>query len=113
MEATERKRQMTALGEKIQMLHARLARTQVVDPSRQRPEVARFGAHVVLSAPDGSERAFQIVGVDEADAAKGLVAFTSPIARAVSGKKVGDVVTLSTASGEETLVVLRVEYGEA
>ncbi len=49
MEETERKRQMTALGERLQLLMQRLAQTQVVDPSRQRPEVARFGARVVLA----------------------------------------------------------------
>lgn len=112
-EETERKRQITAVGERIRLLRQRLARTQVVDPERQRPGVARFGAHVVLKDADGAKRAVQIVGVDEADAARGLVAFTSPIARAVVGASVGDTVTLRTASGEAEWVVASVAYGEA
>ena len=120
MEEIRRKREVAAVAERLANLQARLSRTQVVDPSRQTRqgdhgsgEVVRFGAHVVLSAADGSERPFQIVGVDEADAASGRVAFTSPIARAVTGKRVGDVARLQTASGEETLVVLSVRYGDA
>ncbi|HIG76217.1 MAG TPA: transcription elongation factor GreAB, partial [Bacteroidetes bacterium] len=105
MEETERKRQLAAVAERLAMLQERLARTQLVDPSRQSGEAVRFGAHVVLTGSDGSERRFQIVGVDEADAAEGRVAFTSPIARAVTGKKVGDAAELATASGTESLVV--------
>ncbi|MEM1056745.1 MAG: GreA/GreB family elongation factor [Bacteroidota bacterium] len=112
MEETERKRQLAAAVERIANLRERLARTQVVDPSRQSGEVVRFGAYVVLSASDGSERRFQIVGVDEAEPEAGRVAFTSPIARAVSGTGVGDVAVLRTASGEEQLVVHAIRYGE-
>ena len=106
-------RERSALTQRLAQLDARLARTQVVDPSRQRPDAARFGAHVVLGAEDGSTRAFQIVGVDEAEPDAGRIAFTAPLARAVSGKRVGDAVTLKTASGEETLVLRSVRYGEA
>ncbi|OZC03031.1 GreA/GreB family elongation factor [Rubricoccus marinus] len=112
-EETQRKREITAVGEKIRLLRQRLAQTQVVDPERQKPGVARFGAHVTLSAADGNTRSVQIVGVDEADAARGLVAFTSPIARAVSGKSVGDAVVLKAGGTEEHLVVMSVAYGEA
>lgn len=112
MEETERKRQLAAVAERLAMLQERLARTQLVDPRRQSGEAVRFGAHVVLTGSDGSERRFQIVGVDEADAAEGRVAFTSPIARAVTGKKVGDAAELATASGTESLVVHAIRYGE-
>ena len=110
MEETRRKREVAANAEKLANLQARLARTQVVDPRRQSAEAARFGAHVTLSGPDGSERQFQIVGVDEADAASGRVAFTSPIARAVMGKRVGDVARVQRAGGEEALVVHAIRY---
>lgn len=106
-------RERSALTRRLAQLDARLARTRVVDPKRQRPATARFGAHVALGAEDGSTRAFQIVGVDEAEPASGRIAFTAPLARAVSGKRVGDAVTLATASGDEVLVVQSVRYGEA
>jgi transcription elongation factor GreB len=112
MEETQRKRELAAVAERISTLQARLSVTQLVDPRRQSGEVARFGAHIVLGAADGSERRFQIVGVDEAEASEGRVAFTSPIARAVSGTRVGDVAVLKTASGEEQLVVHSIRYGE-
>lgn len=109
-EAAGRAREITALTERLAALQERLARTQVVDPSRQSPEVVRFGAHVVLSAGDGSERRFQIVGVDEAEPEAGRVAFTSPLARAVNGSRVGDVAGVQTASGVERLVVHAIRY---
>ncbi|MEM6327618.1 MAG: GreA/GreB family elongation factor [Bacteroidota bacterium] len=68
-----------------------MARTQVVDPNRSSTEAVRFGAHVVFTSGDGSEQQCQIVGVDETEPEAGRVAFTPPIARAVTGKRVGDV----------------------
>jgi transcription elongation factor GreB len=49
------------------------------------------------------------VGVDEADAASGRVAFVAPLARALLGKRVGDAVTLRTPRGEEELEVVAIE----
>lgn len=112
LEPTDRKRQITAVTERLARLQERLARTQVVHSPRQSHEEVRFGAHVALTSSDGSETRFQIVGVDEADAANGLVAFTSPIARAVTGKRIGDVAMLTTASGTELLVVHAIRYDE-
>ena len=98
---------------KLALLVARLAQARVVDPSRQTPGVVRFGATVRVDGAEG-ERTVQVVGVDEAAAAAGddplRVAFTSPIARALTGKGVGDTVRLQTPRGEETLVVRAVDY---
>jgi transcription elongation factor GreB len=54
-----------------------------------------------------------IVGVDEANAAEGRVAFTAPVARAVLGKRVGETATLRTARGEEELEVTAIAYEAA
>jgi transcription elongation factor GreB len=59
---------------------------------------------------DGRAREIQIVGVDEADPAAGLVAFAAPLARALLGHRVGDVVTVRRPGGEDELDVLAVEY---
>jgi transcription elongation GreA/GreB family factor len=59
--------------------------------------------------PDGTERRFMIVGVDEADVKQGRIAFTSPIARALIGKRAGDQATLQLGGGTRTLTVLGVE----
>ena len=59
----------------------------------------------------GDERRLTIVGVDEADAANGRVAFVAPIARALLGCEVGEIATLQTPRGEELLEVVSVDDG--
>jgi transcription elongation factor GreB len=70
----------------------------------------RFGATVTVATADGDVRRFTIVGVDEADAANRRVAFLAPIAGALLGARVGDVVTLRTGRGEEELEVTTISY---
>ena len=71
-------------------------------------EHVRFGARVTVRSDEGVERTHEIVGVDEADIASGRVAFVVPLARALLGKGVGDVVTLQTPRGEEQLEVIAI-----
>ncbi|HEX9950808.1 MAG TPA: GreA/GreB family elongation factor [Rubricoccaceae bacterium] len=106
----ERSRRLTVLSARMAQLAERMARVQLVEP---RPSAtARFGATVTFRSGE-VERTVTIVGVDEADAAQGLVAFTSPVARALTGKTAGDAVELQTAAGPERLVVVSVSYPEA
>jgi transcription elongation GreA/GreB family factor len=58
----------------------------------------------------GGERHYEIVGVDEANASVGKIAFTAPLARALFGKRVGELATLYTPRGDEELQVLIIEY---
>jgi transcription elongation factor GreB len=58
-------------------------------------------------------RRHQIVGVDEADAAQGRIAFTSPVARVLVGHAVGESVRLRTPRGEQELEIVAVDYGSA
>ncbi len=106
----ERSRRLTIVSAKITMLAERLARVQLVEP---RPsDTVRFGATVAFRNGD-DEQTVTIVGVDEADADAGLVAFTSPVARALTGKKAGEATEMETAAGAERLEVMSVSYGEA
>ncbi len=106
----ERSRRLTIVSAKLTMLAERLARVQLVEP---RPsDTVRFGATVAFRG-DSGEQTVTIVGVDEADADAGLVAFTSPVARALTGKTVGEASEMNTAGGTERLEVLIVTYGEA
>ena len=86
----------------------------VVDPHPQPHDQVRFGASVTLRAVGGErageERRLEIVGIDEADAAHGRMAFTAPIARAILGRQVGDTVTLDTPRGKDLLEVLSIDY---
>ena len=70
---------------------------------------AGFGA-IVEVASEGETRTWHIVGDDEADTRRGLVAWSSPLARALIGARVGDTVTWKKPSGESQLLVLNIEY---
>ena len=70
---------------------ARRANAQLVEPEGLADEVM-FGRRVTLDREDGRRQQFRIVGEDEADPAKGAISYISPVARAVLGRSVGDVV---------------------
>jgi transcription elongation factor GreB len=91
-------------------LEARIASAVVVDPKAQPRDVVRFGARVTVRTAAGASRQYQLVGVDEADASRGLVAFFSPAARALLGHRVGDVAVLRTPRGEEEWEIIALEY---
>jgi transcription elongation factor GreB len=89
-------------------LEERIATAVVPMPPTDRSEI-RFGALIRLRAHDRN-REVRIVGVDEANPAKDSIAFVAPLARALLGRQVGDVVTMRTPGGEEEFEVLAVDY---
>ncbi|GAB3337495.1 transcription elongation factor GreB [Larkinella ripae] len=111
----DRTRQLALLNGRIANLNQRISSAKVVD-SHNLAEV-RFGATVLLRSKTGpsagTERRFTIVGVDEANAQRGLIAFTAPISRAMQGKQVGDPVLLRTVQGEEILEIRAIVYEPA
>ena len=110
----ERRRRRAILDRRRSDLAARIATAELVDPRRQPHDTVRFGATVTLRTLTGEragqERRLEIVGVDEADAAHGRVAFVAPIARAILGREVGETASLHTTRGEELLQVMSIEY---
>lgn len=113
---TERTRQLALLNGRISKLNERIGSAKVVDPHTQPPNEVRFGATVTLcTRPEKGkalERRLAIVGVDEADASHNRVAFTAPIARAMQGKRVGDLVTMHTERGETRLEITAISYSD-
>ncbi|GAA4465591.1 transcription elongation factor GreB [Nibrella saemangeumensis] len=116
---TERSRQISLLNGRIAKLNERIASARVVEPHSQPHDEVRFGATVTLRPRSGkysgragtqAERQLTIVGVDEADLAQGLIAFTAPVARAMQGKKVGDLITLPSVQGEGVLEIVGIAY---
>lgn len=97
-----------ALG--IAELEARLASALLVDKARQAHDEVRFGARVTVRSLSGVERRYRIVGVDEANAARGDLAFVAPLARALLGKRVGDAALVSSPAGEDELEVVAIDY---
>lgn len=96
---------------RIAEIEDRLARAEVIDVSKLSGSTIKFGATVTLIDDDTEEeRIYQIVGENEADVRAGKVSITSPIARALIGKKVGDGVEVNTPGGGKSYEVLKVEY---
>lgn len=109
---TERARAGALHGAYVADLEARLASAVLVERGQQPRDEVRFGAHVRVRGGSGAERNYRIVGVDEADAANGAIAFVAPLARALLGKRVGDVALVKTPAGEDELEVLAIDYDE-
>jgi len=105
-----RARQLAALAERRAALESRIASAEVVPPPTGPTDVVRFGAVVTVEG-EGGRRRFQLVGVDEADPARGKLAFVAPLARALVGRSLGDTVRLRAPRGEEELEIVAVEYG--
>jgi transcription elongation GreA/GreB family factor len=75
---------------------SRRATAQVVEPPTDTSEV-RFGSTVTIEREDGRRQTYRIVGEDEADPSLGTLSYVSPVAQALMGKQVGDVVQAGTA----------------
>jgi transcription elongation factor GreA len=96
---------------RIVELEDMLQRAEVIDVSKLSGATVKFGATVTLIDEDTeAEKVFQIVGESEADVKSGRVSVSSPTARALIGKKVGDSVEVNTPGGGKSYEILKVAY---
>ena len=96
---------------RIAEIEDKIARAQVIDVSKLSGSQVKFGATVSVVDEDTEEEArYQIVGEHEADVRGGRVSITSPIARAMIGKEMGDVVEVNTPGGVKAYEILKVEW---
>ena len=96
---------------RIKDLENKLALAEVIDPKKLAGDKVAFGAAVKLSNVDsGEEVTYRILGADEADLAKGSISVTSPIARQLIGKQVGDEVKMRMPGGERTYEILEISF---
>ena len=96
---------------RIAELEDKMARAQVIDVKRLSGSTIKFGATVTVVDEDTDEEAaYKIVGEDEADVRSGKISITSPIARALIGKEVGDVVEVSAPGGAKSYEILKLEW---
>lgn len=95
----------------IVWLEARIAAAIVVPLPAQHHRVG-FGATVTVQTEGEAPRDYRIVGEDEAAPDRGSVSWVSPLARALDGARVGDVVTWSRPAGEVELEVLDIRYAD-
>ena len=96
---------------RIAEIEDKLARAEIIDISKLSGDTIKFGATVTLIDEDTDKKAvWQIVGEVEADAKKGRISITSPLARALVGKKKGDSVEVVTPGGAKAFEVVKVEW---
>jgi transcription elongation factor GreA len=107
------KERQSFLDGRMKLLEDAIARSEVIDVSKFEGEQIRFGATVKLSDSDsGAEVQYRIVGEMEADIKTGRVSITSPIARAMIGREVGDAVRVQAPGGAREYEVLEVLFIE-
>ena len=105
-----RERQSFTEG-RVSELEAVLSRADVIDPSTLSGDVVRFGATVMVADEDTDEEAtYQILGSHEADISQGRLSVTSPLARALIGKKLGDSVEVRAPGGSKAYEIIKVDY---
>jgi transcription elongation factor GreA len=92
-------------------LESVISLADVIDPAKLSGDVVRFGATVKLADEDTDGKStFQIVGTYEADIDNGLLSVTSPTARALIGKSLGDSVEVTTPGGSKSYEIIKVDY---
>jgi transcription elongation factor GreB len=105
------KKRLREIDRRIRYLTKRLESAVVVDPAAQENvEQVFFGATVTICDAEGEEACYQIVGIDEADAARGLISWISPLARALMKAREGDLVRFQSPAGLRELDVLAIAY---
>jgi len=96
---------------RIAELEDKVSRAEVIDISKLTGSTIKFGATVKLIDDDTEEeKVYQIVGDSEADVKGGKVSISSPIARALIGKKTGDSIEVNTPGGGKSYEILEVAY---
>lgn len=96
---------------RVQELEGKIARAQVIDTTKMSGDTVKFGATVTVVDEDTDvESTYKIVGDDEADVKAGKVSLSSPIARSMINKEVGDVVEVIAPGGAKSYEILNVAW---
>jgi transcription elongation factor GreA len=96
---------------RVQELEALISRAEIIDVSKLDGQVIKFGATVTLVDEDTEEeKIYQIVGEPEADVRLGRMSITSPVARALIGKTIGDSVEVNTPGGGKSYEIVNVAF---
>ena len=105
------RKRLRELDRRLGYLSKVMKEARLVDPAAQpsRDQV-RFGATVELADDNDERRTMTIVGDDEADASRGLIGWSAPLARALVGARVGDERIVRLPGGEKSYEVIRIAY---
>jgi len=104
------KEEQAMIEARIQQLNAKIALAEVIDPTTLSGEKVMFGATVTIEDEDGEEKTYTIVGDDEADLKLGRISISSPVARGLIGRSVGDTAILQTPKGRKEVEVVDVKW---
>ncbi len=104
------KERQAMLDAQKKQLEAKISLAEVIDPASLSGDRVVFGATVTLENLDSDEEViYQIVGDDEADPKKGRISLSSPLARALIGKSIGDEVLVKAPGGDRGYEIMGVE----
>ncbi len=96
---------------RIKELEAVIGAAEIIDPAQfTGHKTVKFGAHVVIADEDDNEKRFQIVGEYESNADEGRISISSPIARGLIGKSLGDTVEIRTPKGATSYEIVEVLF---
>jgi transcription elongation factor GreA len=104
------KEEQAMIEARIQQLNAKIALADVIDPTTLSGERVMFGATVTIEDEDGEAKTYTIVGDDEADLKLGRISVSSPVARGLIGRSVGDTAILQTPKGRKEVEVVDVQW---
>ena len=105
------KEQQGFIEGRIQELTEKLALANVIDITKLSGEKVVFGATVsFVDVETAEESSYQIVGVDESDLSKNKISISSPIARALIGKSIGETLTIPIPKGKIEIEITDVEF---
>ena len=111
MDEQEKRIALNYINAKLQLLNHRITEARVVDLKEQPQNEIRFGAMVTIRTEgSGTPQIFQIVGVDEANIAKGKISFISPLAKALINRKVGDKITFKRDREDIVYEIMDIAY---
>src|SRR6185503_6013197 len=111
--ASDGKRKLASVEQRIALLQASLESAVVVEPPPPPWDRVRFGATVRVRERSGNEAKYRIVGVDETDIDRGWVSWRSPIATALLNARVGQRARFQVPAGEEELEIVSIDYEDA
>lgn len=110
-DVNEKRIALLVINGKLQLLNDRINSARPIDLTGQDKDSIRFGAKIQLKiGGTGKLQNLQIVGVDEADIAKGKIAFTAPLAKILNHKKVGEKAILKLENGNRIFEIIKIEY---
>lgn len=96
---------------KLQLLQERISSAKIIDPKKLPQNEVHFGAKVTFkNISNNAKQTFQIVGVDEANIAQKKMAFTTPLAKSLLNKKVGEQAILQLGEKNNIFEILKIEY---